>query len=296
MISVIEHIEYLTIHHDFVVVPGWGALIAQYTPSRVNVSTGNLSRPVRSFSFNSAVNHNDGLLAQSIVRREGVTFDEATSLIAVAVTTCREQLFAGNRVRIANVGSFVMGKDNRVVFEPVPSTDISLDNCYGLGNVTLEPIFATRRVAKSSLQHVFSPVVKRVARVAAAVAVLVLLAVALTTPLPSVNPDLNYAGLNLPSATTPPDRVGASMWDDVNIPLTIAEPQQGRYYLVVVTMSSREQAELYIATNPAIASMARVVARGNTWRVYVDRSDNAADLYKRANSLPVAYRSCWVGE
>ena len=70
MFSIIEHIEYLITCHDCVVVPGWGAFIANYDASTYDATKNVMARPRRSIGFNASVSHNDGLLAQSLMRRE----------------------------------------------------------------------------------------------------------------------------------------------------------------------------------------------------------------------------------
>ena len=87
MFSIIEHIEYLLTRHDCVVIPGWGAFIANYDTASYDDSRKLMERPHRTIGFNANVNHNDGLLAQSLMRREGLTFDEAMRFITDSVTT-----------------------------------------------------------------------------------------------------------------------------------------------------------------------------------------------------------------
>ena len=76
MISIVEHIEYLIARHDCVVVPGWGAFIAQYEASSVS-ALGRWQNPGRQISFNSALSYNDGLLASSIMQREQCAYEIA---------------------------------------------------------------------------------------------------------------------------------------------------------------------------------------------------------------------------
>lgn len=297
MISLIEHIEYLTIHHDFVVVPGWGAMIAQYTASTIDEATGVWVAPARSFSFNAQVNHNDGLLAQSLVRREGITYDDAVALIARCVAEYRARLLSGEQVSFGRLGSFVMGIDDRIVYRPARGRVSHLDSYFGLGDVSLAPLTAAAKpVGRVVRRDVFAPWVRRAGQVAASIAVIVMLLFALTTPTPVVDQQMNFASLDLPTVTAPKQAAHTDIWSDANIDLAIAKPEQGRYYLVVATMSSQEQADVFIATNPEIASRARTMMRGNTCRVYIARSDSQAELYRQIAQLPARYRQCWIGE
>ena len=95
MFSIIEHIEYLMMRHDCVAIPGWGAFIANYNTSRFDESREVMERPQRNIGFNASADHNDGLLVQSLMRREGLDYDEAMRFIANSVTSFRQQLSKG---------------------------------------------------------------------------------------------------------------------------------------------------------------------------------------------------------
>ena len=90
MITITQHIEYLMMYNDCVVVPGWGALIANYAPSQLQGDT--MLKPRRSIGFNPSITHNDGLLATSIARRHGISYNEACNVIATGVASFKSQM------------------------------------------------------------------------------------------------------------------------------------------------------------------------------------------------------------
>ena len=80
--------------HDCVVIPGWGAFIANYDAARYDTGGNLLERPQRMIGFNAGLTHNDGLLAHSLMRREGMDYPQAMRLIADHVTSFGKQLNA----------------------------------------------------------------------------------------------------------------------------------------------------------------------------------------------------------
>lgn len=195
MISMIEHIEYLVSNHDCVVVPGWGAFIANYTPASVaGDAMGFIQPPQRVIGFSTSVTHNDGLLAQSLVRREGVQFDAAMRHISDSVASLRRQLEQGNDVSMGAVGHFrrVDGRYN----EFVPASQaLPCNPYYGLTGLGIKPVAILEQEAAERQAAAMASVDnvdvtghrnlfgRRVTRIAASVAVLLGLGVMLTTPI-----------------------------------------------------------------------------------------------------------------
>ena len=79
MLTIVRHIEYLLEHNDCVVVPGFGAFIGNIQSAKED-TTGQLLPPCRVLGFNNAITHNDGVLANSIMRRDGVSYEKAVSI------------------------------------------------------------------------------------------------------------------------------------------------------------------------------------------------------------------------
>ena len=107
MISMIEHIEYLMLSNDCVVVPGFGAFIAQYTSSHNCAQNSTFTSPKRSISFNASINHNDGLLANSIAKKASIPYAEALKQIEKSTTICRQALSDGSEVPFGRLGFFI---------------------------------------------------------------------------------------------------------------------------------------------------------------------------------------------
>ena len=118
MISMIEHIEYLMLSNDCVVVPGFGAFIAQYTSSHNGAQNSTFTSPKRSISFNASINHNDGLLANSIAKKASIPYAEALKQIEKSTTICRQALSDGSEVPFGRLGFFISNGEGHIEFIP----------------------------------------------------------------------------------------------------------------------------------------------------------------------------------
>ncbi len=323
MFSLIEHIEYLMMSHDCVIVPGWGALIAQYSDSFYNEEAGIINKPQRKVGFNSSVNHNDGLLAQSIVRREGITYDEAVRFIADSVTTFKQQLNAGNEVSLGRLG-FFHSNEGLVDFIPF-FHESSNDEYFGLRSVNFKTLAQLRKEQEEAEQPVVETVVvrtswaKRAMQIAASVIVLLALVPILTTPI--LRESDTFAGLNLPEIKKPTRPV--FNWDSAKVDLAVTLPEQaieaqktvkpiakkddkanletslantsgsGRFYLIISSLSTEKQVKEYLGSHHDLGEL-QVLKRGNKYRIYVARDNSADKLYKIKRELPERYHDAWV--
>ena len=98
------HIQYLIVNNDCVVIPGWGALVASVGHSRLE--NGQLTPPCRSLGFNQSLNHTDGMLASSIARRDGVSYQVADSIVREGVDEMRNIYDVNGEVSIDRIGTF----------------------------------------------------------------------------------------------------------------------------------------------------------------------------------------------
>ena len=137
MISVLDHIEYLSYKHDCVIVPGFGAFISQYSSTN---EKGIISSLNRNITFNASIDYNDGLLINSLMRRERISSEFAKNLIAEYVCCIRTQLKHEGEIPLGRLGYFKYINDNAIEFNPF-ITKKSNSEYYGLSRITLKPLF-----------------------------------------------------------------------------------------------------------------------------------------------------------
>ncbi len=310
MFSVIEHIEYLVTLHDCVVVPGWGAFIANYSASSYDAEAGMMSRPRRSIGFNASVSHNDGLLAQSLVRREGINYNEAMKFIADSVTTFRQQLAMDCEVSMGRLGYFRRNEGRFIEFVPFYHSD-GTDQFFGLNDMeikdvtTLEQDMAmadeTAAVIVPKERNLF---IRKASRIAASVAVLIGLGVVLTTPM-IVNRDHQNLASMAPSVSAPKaQQLNVTVEQGVSsqsISTVTTQPriasvgnESGRYYMVIATLRNQQELDAFKNSNAALVPYMKVLKYKEFMCVYVARSDDYNTLMGLRDELPEQLRDIWI--
>ncbi len=309
MFSIIEHIEYLMARHDCVVVPGWGAFIAHYNPSRYDAEREVLEHPRRAVGFNADVSHNDGLLVQSLMRREGMSFDEATRFIADSVATYRQQLSADSEVSMGRLGYFRRNDGRYIEFVPFVH-EHSNDGYFGLADVDIQSVAALeQRDAEESRRasvvvegrNLFS---RRAMRIAASVVVLIGLGIALTTPI-IVHRDGQEMASMTPTVTAPQSQqLGMTVQQGVvpqAVEPVVAESSfggvgstSGKYYMVISTLCNQAELDAFKAKYPQLVPYMKILNYRGMMCVYVARSDDYGQLMGLRSQLPEALRDVWI--
>ena len=106
-------------HHDCVVVPGFGAFMINDEGARYDFGNRRFLPPSRTIGFNPEVRHNDALLVGSISRREGISIETARGRLDTAVNSLRHQLQLSGEVAVGNLGILSRGlSPDAPVFTP----------------------------------------------------------------------------------------------------------------------------------------------------------------------------------
>lgn len=311
MFSIIEHIEYLMMRHDCVVIPGWGAFIANYTTAHYDESSATYARPQRTIGFNASVVHNDGMLVQSLMRREGLSYDAAMRFIVDSVASFRQQLAANGEVSMGRLGYYRRNDDRFIEFVPFTHVQPS-DQFYGLADLEVSTVTALeqeRAVAEESTPatvpasegNLFT---RRVGRIAASIAVLIGLGVLLSTPVMVNRGNNDMAGM-VPSVSAPqPQQLAPTVQDGVVAQgITPVEAYQGvasvgntagKYYMVIATLRNQHELESFKSANAALVPYMKMLDYKGLTCVYVARSDDYSRLMSLRDELPDGLRDVWI--
>lgn len=307
MFSIIEHIEYLMSRHDCVVVPGWGAFIANYMPARYDSERAVLEHPRRSVGFNAEVTHNDGLLAQSIMRREDMGFDEAMRFIADSVAAYRQQLSADNEVSMGRLGYFRRNDGRYIEFVPF-SHAYSNDVYFGLADLDVKSVAALESDTAAGSPSVIgadrNPFMRRAVRIAASVAVLIGLGIMLTTPIVADRQGQEMASMT-PKVTAPQaQRLDVTVQKSAGIqaiePVVPASPfagvgsTEGKFYMVISTLRNQQELDAFKAKYPELVPDMKILNYRGMMCVYVARSDDFNTLMSLRDKLPKELRDVWI--
>ena len=104
--------------YDCVIIPGFGGFVCNERPAWYDDEKEEMVPPSRDVLFNPNLTHNDGLLAQEIIRSTGLTYTEAMSLAETEAEFIASELKAGNTVEIAGVGRLYSSEDGINRFAP----------------------------------------------------------------------------------------------------------------------------------------------------------------------------------
>lgn len=309
MISMIEHIEYLMLSNDCVVVPGFGAFIAQYTSSNNCAQNSTFTSPKRSISFNASINHNDGLLANSIAKKASIPYAEALKQIEKSSTICRQALSDGSEVPFGRLGFFISNAEGHIEFIPFHH-ELANDDFFGLQSFSF-PTLAERNAQvanEETVSETYSEPEINIGRrnwfshkavqIAASIVMLVCLTFALSTPIIVDKPTHQLATLNVPTPTMPKHKVVKTEEISLQKQVEAASEKKeansnGRYAIIICSLKKQSQVAQYFQENKDI-NPANVIKKNGYYMIYFNRGDNYQELVKEAKQMPKPYTEFWI--
>lgn len=318
-----QYIKRLLREHECVVVPGLGAFIAHYEGAVLSTEDGVIMPPRREVGLNPSLTHNDGLLAGSVSRREGVSYEAALALIAGEVAAMTARLEADGQLLIDGVGTLIRPESAGQTPGFVPLQDGFYNGAYNLLQpITLpEPVVAeseddATQVLPARGRRIFAPW----ARIAASVVVVMGLGAALFTGInetsarradtASLVPThrLMAPATNKVAETPVAEQKAAETSSDIkivepkdpNASVTVSdrvlEVPQGtkRFYLIVASLPTYARAQSYIASHNGKKHMAIVRAGQSRYRVCMAISSTFEGAMAHKNFFNTFYPDSWI--
>ena len=308
MFSIIEHIEYLLTRHDCVVIPDWGAFIANYDAARFDSSHSVMERPCRIISFNNGLTHNDGLLAHSLMRREGMEYKQAMHLIADSVASFRKQLTDKREVSMGRLGYFRSNLDRSVEFVSLYPVN-SNDQFYGLASLKINTVDALER--ETATVENLAPVIthrglfsRKAAQIAASIVALIGMSIMLTTPI--IVDKSQQASMALEVKAPRHQQVEQTVIqheDEVAPSVQLVEDKSpiarvgnetGHYYMVIATLRNQHELNSFKKKYSALVPYMKILNYKGMMCVYVARSDDYGTLMNLRSELPERLRDVWI--
>ena len=322
MTSLIPHIEYLLQRHDCVILPGIGAFVVEHVSARIIPEEGVILPPRREISLNGLISHDDGMLATSLSRAEGINFEEARNLMNREIASIRRALEADGEYAIGRIGTLRAGDEDTVDFIPFRSAERDMAD-MGLTSAPLRSpaeaeedteeieLTAAERAAETyapvrrfSDKNYYIPVNKVFAKCAASVIAVLCVAMALIIPVndrkatmpvrASMSPIESISTL---SADTEADDVIADAKPEaVTAPVaeTVATPESD-YYLIVATFHTESEAAKFVEMRAGGSYDLTVLKGKNVWRVSAGRGEKST-LQALLNSAEfrAAFHEAWI--
>lgn len=170
------YISELLHHHDCVIVPGFGGILANYRPASIHPTQHLFSPPSKRLVFNRSLTGNDGLLANHISSTEKVNYKTALDFIEKEVSKILHHLQAGEKVQWAEVGVLQLDVEKNVQFHPSDTINYLADS-FGLSSFQV-PAILRESVYQRPLQQTMRPAVPPPSRGSSSIRRKVLLALA----------------------------------------------------------------------------------------------------------------------
>ncbi len=152
-----RYITKLLQEHNCVIIPEFGGFIANYKSATIDHQSNRILPPSKSILFNAKLTTNDGLLGNSIVNQEKITYPEAIGFIAKEVDFWQKELNKGQRIDLGEIG-FLFKDNERIVFEQSRELNLLL-NAYGLGSVNFVDFSKKEKESNSEIKKEITPVI-----------------------------------------------------------------------------------------------------------------------------------------
>jgi nucleoid DNA-binding protein len=142
VINLDKYIFELLLRHDCVIVPGFGAFVSKYQAASIDTHKKTISPPSKKIAFNSSLKSNDALLVHYISSELNCPYVDILVQMDEIVKSWLNKLNEGEKVIIRNVGEFVQGPGNKVLFRRYQSRNYLLDS-FGFADINIKEIFRT---------------------------------------------------------------------------------------------------------------------------------------------------------
>lgn len=136
----VEHyIVELLYRHNCIVMPEFGAFLANSRPAQTNVTANWIAPPIKTLTFNQQLSKNDGLLVSYIANSKNLAYDDILNEVLECSNAWKKHLDKGEKLVLFGIGSLWMSKENRILFAPEDSTNY-LPSSFGLSTISAIPI------------------------------------------------------------------------------------------------------------------------------------------------------------
>jgi hypothetical protein len=133
------YLRELLFAYDCVTIPGLGGFIMQSQPARIDREKNRIYPPSRYPSFNSLLNHDDGLLVSAIARAEQVSYHDSGIFVHDFVSNCKIRLSLGERILLEGIGEFSANPEGGIMFRHLNQTNF-FPGVFGMEPLNIYPV------------------------------------------------------------------------------------------------------------------------------------------------------------
>ncbi len=290
--------------HDCVIIPNFGAFIAEYCAPEVEEDKSTLPR--KDILFNRSLTRNDGLLINALIEEKGIGYDAAKMEIEQYVLQIKSSLHDGEAIVIDDIGEMSLDESGFIRFVENEHNSCLLD-AYGLPPVRLKKIFRKKPQETASDKEEVSDqkhrVLLRVATAAAVVAFILIFATPLTDRTHS-----DYASLGFDSYVphvVAEDSVvsdsSSTVYSQVAKNDSVITPQlpHAYYHIIIASLPTESLADKYIQSfkyknDFDTLSVIRGAGRCRISLAHFETKDDAVAFVKTLRSEKPDLSDSWV--
>jgi len=129
-----KYIQELLYRYNCVVVPEFGAFLAQRRSAVLHRASNRFDPPSKVLSFNEQLAANDGLLVSYMATAEGVSYEEKMRQALEETQAWKKQLRQGKRLEFQNIGELWLNREGKIQFQPVQQINF-LTSSFGFTSV-----------------------------------------------------------------------------------------------------------------------------------------------------------------
>ncbi len=134
-----KHIEILLLSNDCVIVPGLGGFTTSHIAAKYDERDNMFLPPIRTLGFNSRLDSNDFLLAQSYAEAYDISYPEALTRIQDEINELRRHLEEDGSFELYGIGILRLNNNCNIEFTP-SEAGILTPKLYGLSSFEMSPI------------------------------------------------------------------------------------------------------------------------------------------------------------
>ena len=136
----VEHfIAELLYRYNCVVVPGFGAFLANTASARIDEKQQTFYPPTKHLSFNQQLTKNDGLLVSHIAGAKNLPYEELLEEVVEVSNQWKAKLDNGNSLFLEGIGKLWAGKEGKIQFSPEEGHNY-LASSFGLSSFNVAPV------------------------------------------------------------------------------------------------------------------------------------------------------------
>lgn len=299
-----QHIEYLLLRKECVILPGVGAFIATQCSARINEVDGEILPPVREITFNPEVTADDGTLAHSLARANSKGFEEGRDMVRRHVERLLQEMENGGKAPVGNLGVLYRKDSGKVCFMPRATRD-RLAQLSGACKVSYIPQTIREKEtatikSQASRNYYVIRIPKKLAHGAAAAVVMVILCLSIALPTVKDNTHLNRASIvpveSIRKENAPKKVPAVQESTPITADTPLANEYEGdamsaamnsaerRHYLIIGTFATRKGAEVYCRQNSKLGEEWEICpGKSGIWRVAYAKGSKG-ELQEKMNS------------